>query len=847
MRIRFLHTLGEFRWFWKLKHNKSKLAFLIKRQIFKITSSISWSRSATVILIVGVLLVIAAVAFVYSRGIGVVSLWRILWSVGVDSTLFVEGLSAMIALHGVLLGLHFTLVSGLITNIYPHASRPVISLITKEKSNYAYIWVNVISLIYAIALLLFEAHKFHPPLLLFLFSLSAGIVTLFALVKLGTKGFRLTDPTALAENPINEILLVWARGATRGFLANDKNFQNHFYILANKCMDKVEELVVGAIGRSKETSYYLVTFCEYLVRLASYYQTPKRKIHSQSYWFPRQSAGVNWYLADDSRLQIAYSTQTQISEEKVNHFWLEERVTELIKKILEKSLESPETLNSIGIADWVNTLMERLSFELETENTIKLIDEYRQMIEAHMEGISDQFIKAGLVDRASLFASTAFLGFLKFIRELDLDALEKKIHATDWCYSTSLFSLELPVAVIREVEYLPDRLEFEVSVEDRIVSPTWYRRDLLFKAMSNAFYNSLTAQVLFAETRHKILAAKLLKSEDHAAAVIACLSGLQHCQKILGNLDDIQAKVTNLQERCILQDLPWPTYEWDEYADRMNAAKHELEKIMAQCLYGIIDKPLHPDLPDLIGEVTSKTGEACFDALQRGDAKAFAILFPAYMHGAITCSNRTEKVLGITEEQFAHRRCVPTLDLLHLSGYALMYSELHGKPEIWRVCSRMWDLYMRYQTNATYISAAINFSTGTFGILPRGVSRTNWQMALQRDLSQLPTENVPSSGWIIGSRERVQHPSAIIRAVAGTHRLGDWVNLLHDGLAIFVMLYLKQHPVASQFDYGRRFEDDLVEEIRAIESEELGIDMNDINSSITDILNNPEDGEDDAS
>lgn len=830
MRIRFVHSLGEYPWFWRLRERRERWSFLLKRFLFQVRQKMP-ERGRSLSLLLGGLTLIGCALLALWKFIGVSPLdfWKIFWAVKADSGISLNILATITGIEGVLIGLHFTVITAAVSNIYQDASSAVINLITKAKSNLAYISVITLSLLYDLTLIAFIAVGFEIPQSLFLVALTASAVSISVLVAIGLQSFSLSsDPTSLVPEPMNRILY-WASQATpAGWLWTDKNFQNHYRRLADKEMDDVSDLAYFSIKRTQGTREYLSRFAGYLAQVAAFYQRHKRKMPPNSYWYPRKQVTKDWFITSETETEMAVHTQTSLHlKEEPNHFWLESRIKKLIELLLERAVELHGGDPALAIADPLNSLFEVLGYNLTVADALNWIRDYRkQMHEAVTQGkFKSMFQKAAITERITLASSSVTIGFFKFVSELNLEELTERMRLTEWQDTRALFSLDMPIPLLQQIEKLDGWLGFERDIEGKEISPHWYRRDRVFYGMITAFHACLEQQLAFVEREHQILGSSFLQEENAMCASIACTDGLQHVQKIRANMPELKAKVEQALNTVVMKDLPWPEWKWDDYEKRLAKAEKELTILLAKCISDLPPSPPDERLPDFLGEATHKVGEACFDAAQANDLDTFKKTFIPYINGCIASANRQQMVSGITQEQFLLRRSVPIMDALHLSGYIYLYAELHENPKLWQVCKLTWDHLLARGTNIQMIAATIAFHQAQFGLLPHAILRTNWQMAAERDLSALETRRE----WehAIGFHEIVEviHPSLFIRAICGTQRhFGDMVNLFEDGLEIFVSMYLREHSAGSSLNYGRRI-GDIQDRIRRRMNREFDVDV----------------------
>lgn len=97
------------------------------------------------------------------------------------------------------------------------------------------------------------------------------------------------------------------------------------------------------------------------------------------------------------------------------------------------------------------------------------------------------------------------------------------------------------------------------------------------------------------------------------------------------------------------------------------------------------------DIPDYLGEAVHRAGEASYDALDSNNATLFGRLYPAYFDSARAVSDRVREQLA-NQHPIASMPWLiePLVDLLSISGQALIFAELHDNRELWRAVRETW-------------------------------------------------------------------------------------------------------------------------------------------------------------
>jgi hypothetical protein len=137
-----------------------------------------------------------------------------------------------------------------------------------------------------------------------------------------------------------------------------------------------------------------------------------------------------------------------------------------------------------------------------------------------------------------------------------------------------------------------------------------------------------------------------------------------------------------------------------------------------------------------------RVGEAAFEALTENEDELFAQLFPPYFIGVLVIVDRIKPQVTSWQPQIASTALTePVIDAMDLSGYALIFSELHGNPKLWEPCQAAWRRYLQEtggNDRLTIVAAMHKYHRNLFALTHRATVRTRWQMAANSILGNLP-------------------------------------------------------------------------------------------------------------
>lgn len=246
-------------------------------------------------------------------------------------------------------------------------------------------------------------------------------------------------------------------------------------------------------------------------------------------------------------------------------------------------------------------------------------------------------------------------------------------------------------------------------------------------------------------------------------------------------------------------DFQRPEWDWDHELKRVTKFRDNAIDEMAKLIPNLLPSSADSDVPDYFGGAVHRTGEACYDALVAGDVERFNTLFRPYFLGVLGAFDQVRPQVVEWEPSTAITwMSEPIIDLFEISGYAYIFAELNSKPELWLGCKEVWDTYLTRDTDQrlTFIAGISYHYKTLLGVLtPRADLRGRREMRLGDILRDLPRSE--SSDPF--SDPPVEHPSALIRAIAPRHEI---TMLTADAIDVFIVKYLVTLPSATGLDFG---------------------------------------------
>lgn len=225
---------------------------------------------------------------------------------------------------------------------------------------------------------------------------------------------------------------------------------------------------------------------------------------------------------------------------------------------------------------------------------------------------------------------------------------------------------------------------------------------------------------------------------------------------------------------------------------RVAAASDARIREFAGLIPALARVPPGADRVDHFGQAVSLTGEECLRALENDNHEQFQALFPLYFTGCIAVAEqiRNERDRW-PEDTLLSLYSEALMDLMAISGYALVFAQLRRDHRSWTFVRHVWSRYLQGTAGSSRKDALLalyDYTRHRFGVItPRSIIRSSWQQRMDRALAAaVPRRTVVHHQFI--PDERPVHASPLIRALWPRMMMGSF----YDGQDVFVSCYLRR-------------------------------------------------------
>lgn len=800
--------------YWRLRRNLLGLEFWLGKGIFRSkkqvresieSASILASMLRTIVSQATVAIVLVAALWFLDRYVPTVA------AIPINKELYASLLSTMAQVSGVFLGLYFTAVSVVASTVYARVPGDVRSVLMQEKVGTVY--VRLVALLGAASILLLamtaggvQPHFLHLALIVLL-----SVLGVFSFVVLGTRAFYFFDPTSLADYVVRDLLEAIRLATPAGIEWDKPSFQAHYQTMAERALDTYHNLVSLALAEAHLGGRAAAALISRLFGVLNAYATEKIKIPGDSRWFKYGPRHREWLTTDYTQVARALQTGTALQPESVpNPMWLERRVERIALEAVRSFVEHKDYRNLYSILNAAQTILDRLGERLSIEEGLALFRALRPevqrvaLMDEETEETEQLALRLAVHDVYAMGLASLVLGVSRRVSQITAESFSALMESVNWLKPRHIYGLNVPRSVLEQLEYLRAGLEFEFRAGGALQSPVWYREQIACIGLARCLANA--ASELVGELAGSIVgeAKAVIDAGRHLPAAQIIQRGMEVVEKFRYHMREIRGCSERLGVLRRITDIPWPVTDWEKLDQRIEASREELIVLLGPLAMYLVVAPRREGLPDYFGQAYAVLAQESYAAMAQGREDLFKKLFPSLFLSGLKAFDRLREHLGGEgQERMLVYSTEPIADLLELSGYAIIYSELDIKG-FWDVAHQLWDRYFEQlpdrEAGANFIDGIVEYRRSLFAVLPRDLARTSWKQDLENRLRERGLMEDVFARRFGGREQGTRHASPVIRALARS-------EFLFEGPTdVFMAVYMATRPEAARLDLGRRTE-----------------------------------------
>ena len=556
-----------------------------------------------------------------------------------------------------------------------------------------------------------------------------GLLVVFsgwAFVQLAFGAFNLFNPIALGQEPLLTLFGAINRLGSEGLSKNEAILRVASRE-ANRSLFVLAELIALTSSRGSGDRGRLAGMVEQLLALVRIYAHRKHLLAPTSEWFTRESFYPKWVEANHSETSMALKTSTPLQPRlEPSASWLERRSGELAAAALAACVAANDRDSVLRITNQVAATAHILARNYRIDDAIALSAIVRDRC-WDIEAENPAAVAAAAAP--PLFLANLLLGWREAVIDWP-DEIRRVVNATKWDRrSTKTVQVRGSDRVWKAAQQLLREVKAEQDIQGRRATPDWYLRF----ALANESIFSLRE---FAKELPKHLDAFLKPTLTGLSPEVHALTGSQALQalaKVRLLADSLQQAAENLEVLRMGNDRQ-ETEEFEGINELVRTSRTEVLRRIADALV-----QLRPDQtksePDLFGEALFTLIHHMEEAIATGDVALVKDVFPKVLYSSLVLQDHVVSTYQSPTYQVNSTTMDPTVDILELSGLAMIYATLRADQSDAPICQAWMDqlkLSPKPDEAARLVLNRLELKDGyaSFGISQRDMARSEWEFRL---------------------------------------------------------------------------------------------------------------------
>ena len=720
-------------------------------------------------------------------------------------------LTAVASITGVFLGLYFTAISSIASNFLIRATPDVRNFFLLSPAGMQYVRTVAITGIVSVFYLFPKSlgHEIHPFGLVFLALLAAYVIIRFWSV--GSSVFNSMEPGSSFPFAIKDITDSIEDVVPSGFQWDKPFLQNHRHRMVTSKLDLLEHLIDFDVAELKISEEQLLIALRYFEFLLLTYSEEKGKIPTNSFWYETKNKFESWAFADSTRIALALNTGTPIQPKSIkNIIWFEERNLDIAVKVLKIFVDKKDIVSIFQGCGSFISVAEIYGKDL-NESGIKILFQKLGVVfsSVSLEKTKENEVahkeQLAFIEVQGSLAISAVLGLAKYLDDQPCDKISKIISKINWDSHNkeNIYLTGLPSTVLSTIEDVYNNLKSEKIIEGKMVSPRWYIKTLCIQQ----YLRSLQKYFEYLKSLHadyfRPKLERLLTEKQYSLAAHFLLRWMEFSNKYQNLVNRIESQTKSCEKFHWVKDLPFPVFNLVQEKSIALERDKEVTDKMIKLLPDLMALVTEDDLPDYFGQALTVGLEACYEACKKQELERLSNIFPLVFGASLKAYEKTRQQVQNWSQDDSKivYSTEPLANLLEMSGFLILYSELYENVGLGNIARKAWDNYLKIvdaKAIIQFMVSAVKYRSSLLTIMPQAILRTNWQMDFIRKMKKeydLPV--FPEDRY--DRKKKIDHPSPLIRVIA------KWGGLMaFSAQEIFFIEYLSKHPSAEGIDFPDR-------------------------------------------
>lgn len=633
-------------------------------------------------------------------------------------------LSVSVYVLAALLGFYLATVGIVLANAYQDVSAAVREVILSDTRTRTYRRLVGLSIGVGVGIVLINGLG-----LIAIGYLTIGVYAILVLLggwaigSLALGAFDLFNPILLSREPLRALYRSISQLDSKGFLLDDAVLRVTA-LNSDRLLQTLSELIHLATERKSINCDELAETINLLLGELQIYAGMKHQIPPTSGWFVPGISYPRWIESHDSTISVALETSTplQAKMEPITD-WFERRVAELTCTAIEACIATNNRDASIRIILDVASTAGVIAGCYRVDDSMT----FASIIADHCWRLDlDNEASDAVLSVVPQVMTGLLLGWKRatdgWIAEID-----RAISTGQWDNADSTkVEIRGPDRIWRAAQDLLQQIQAEHEIEGRRISPDWYLRARLAgecTIFAREFSDELPKLLLkFAgnETEKKI------SSKTQAAVCAETLQMLSKADLLSESVSSVVDELNRIQQVHELMATP----EVTSLHNKIEGIRASTFEKTAECL-AQLDPDNSKDAPDYFGQALYTLTHHIEQAMAEGNSDLVGRLFPKVLEASLKFHWHLIATYMPPTYDFSPAVYNPVLDILELSGLAMIYEDLRQDNSAESVRASWTDWLSNRADPETFAKGILGILELAQGIyMPMSQMRHRWETRL---------------------------------------------------------------------------------------------------------------------
>ena len=548
----------------------------------------------------------------------------------------------------------------------------------------------------------------------------------WAFVQLAFGAFNLFNPIALGQEPLLALYRAIDRLGSGGLSRNEAVLRVASGE-ANRALLVLAELIDLTLLRVSFDRGRLAGMVEQLLALVQFYAQRKHLLAPASEWFIREPVYPKWIEASHSETSMALKTSTPLQPRLgPSANWLERRSAELASAALEDCVVANDRNSSLRITTQVAATAHSLAKSYRIDDAIT----FSAIVRDRCWSIEMENPAAVAAAAAPpLILANLLLGWREAINDWP-DEILAVVGETKWDRrSTKTVEVRGSNRVWNAAQQLLREIRAEQDIEGRRATPDWYLRF----ALANVCIFSLRE---FAKEFPKLLDDFLMPTSKGSSPEVIAMTGSQALQALAKAqlfAETLPQAAENLEILRSGNDRQ-ETEEFEGISELVRKNRNEVLQRIAEALIELRPNQAKSE-SDLFGEALFTLIHHTEEAIVTGDVDLVKDVFPKVLFASLVLQDYALSTYQPPTFQVNSTIMDPTVDILELSGLAMIYATIRGDQSdapVRQAWMSQLKSFPRPDQVAKLVLDRLEMKDGyvSLGISQRDIARSEWEIRL---------------------------------------------------------------------------------------------------------------------